>query len=96
MGNDMKGLAVGRIVHYVEEPLLGSVPESPVQAGEMKHRAAVIEEVLDPIEGLCLLLVMAPGKLREMKSRYLDYEAMEDSPSKPALMVGTWHWPERV
>lgn len=92
----MKGLTVGRMVHYVEEPLLGAVDESPVKAGEMKHRAAVVEEVLDEEDGLCLLLVMAPGNLREMKSRYLDYEAMEDAPSRSALMVGTWHWPERV
>lgn len=89
------GIAVGRIVHYVEKPLLGSVPESPVQAGEMKHRAAIITEVLDPVEGVCLLTVFAPGKMRDSKARFLDPTTIKP-PALPDLLVHTWHWPERV
>jgi len=85
--NPFKALAVGRIVHYVEEPLM--------QDGGMKHRAAIVEEVLDQKEGICLLLVAAPNNLHEARARFLDPATIKP-PALPDLMVHTWHWPERV
>ena len=49
----MKGLTVGRIVHYVAY----GTPGGEYQAGA--HRAAIVTEVKDPI-GICVLAVFNP------------------------------------
>jgi hypothetical protein len=91
----MKGLTVGRMVHFIEEPLFENAND-PSKIGKMKHCAAVVEDVLDEEKGICLLLVMSPGDLREVKAEYMD---PEDAVSNAALidkLIGTWHWIERV
>lgn len=93
--------SVGRIVHYVSE---GSPPRPD---GSQKYvsacRAAIITEVLDPLEGMG-------------HAGNLSRETLESMPSSPVLICvfsptgyhfrdaeygennepGTWHWPERV
>ena len=75
----MEGLTVGRIVHYVAY----GTPGGEYQAGA--HRAAIVADVKDAAEGVCVLLVVNPTGIHFNTAPYSE----EPKP-------GTWHLVERA
>lgn len=76
----MKGLTVGRIVHYVAY----GTPKGEYQAGA--HRAAIITEINSVYEGTVTLMICNPTGTHFNDS--VPHDANGDVP-------GTWHWIER-
>lgn len=60
----MKGLAVGRVVHYVAY----GTPNGEYKAGA--HRAAIIAEIKDAESGECVLTIFNPTGLHWNTAEY--------------------------
>lgn len=76
----MEGLTVGRMVHYVAYGTPGG--EFP----QGVHRAAVVTEVEDAVNGIVGLCVLNPTGM--FFNRHLRYSEFNEP--------GTWHWIERA
>jgi hypothetical protein len=82
---EFKGLAIGRVVHYVAAP------------GE--HRPAIVTRVKDKVHGIINLNVFRDaedhGSLHPGESTRRVADVAHDGSADDACSTGTWHWPER-
>mgnify|MGYP001609532508 FL=1 len=85
---EMKGLTVGRMVHYVAY----GTPGGEYQAGA--HRAAIVAEVKDAGMGVCVLMVINPTGIHFNTASYSEWKPAEQPGQGIATIPGTWHWIE--
>lgn len=90
----VKGLSVGRIVHYV---LSHSDVANQLSVG--KHRPAIVVETFEGANGLSSLInliVFLDGANDNPMTTGLHTVWVTSREYDEAAVLGTWHWPERV